>query len=391
MSEPYNGVHDQGNWEPEVPMKFHIAYNRHHTNKVKPNDPKYWRFNCQFKNGYANLKQISNIVKKGYCITAPHKHVHHIKANGKKTSFRVKKNVIECQIAGFDFDTKDYRSTFDHILTYPLFNNYALLYTTASHTAEKPKARAFIPLSEPIPPEDMELLVKSFLDEDYGDLYGWADKSCKECNQLFFGSKDAEVRFPPNPYLSVEVVYDCYILPYKQELERKEIERQAELQKFLDRVGEDFSVGNANGISKYFASVVNNSINTLANLKSGTGSRHTELLRVSYLIAGWEKCPQIPNSARHVFNHWRSRVLDACEANGYIKDYSRESALRAIQRGVDDSDPKMLMKQFIDVGDSVEVNGKNVIGVVQGSKCWDNVWYYKVNGVYYPVDWVRLR
>jgi len=388
MSEPYNGIHDQGDWEPEVPMKFHIAYNPNYINKVPPGSQNYWHFNCSFKNGYGTLEQIANVVKHGHCITSPHHHIHNTNPDGKRTTYRVKANVIECQIAGFDFDTKDYRSSFEHILSYPLFDNYALLYTTASHTAEKPKARAFMPLSEPIPPEDMEIFLRSFLDKESGDLYGWADISCKDSSRLFYGSKDAEIRFPPNPCMSVEMAYDCYILPYKQELERREIEKEAKRQAFIARVGENHNLGSTKKQAKWLQKMIDNTVAKLADKSSG---RHIALLGASSKISSYEKSPQIHTDCRYVFDGWKELLINACHANGYIDSYGEPSAVRAINDAEANSEPAFIDKQFIDVGDEVEVNAKGITGIVEGSKCWDNVWYYKVNGVYYPVDWVRLK
>lgn len=158
-----------------------IAVNRKYDSKIaKDAQLSVWnRFNGTFKTESLDLAGLAAVIQAGHAITAVHK------------SYRKKDNFISAQHLGLDFDTEDARSSLDTLQADEFISKYgALLYTTASHTPQKPRARVLFILEQPITdPEQYRRAALALIAR-----YGMVDEHCKDAARVWFGAKGCEVR-----------------------------------------------------------------------------------------------------------------------------------------------------------------------------------------------------
>jgi hypothetical protein len=176
--------------------------------KIPPMSPVWPRFNAGFINKEITAEYILQSVYDGHAITTQH-----------KNNWRVKENYICGQHFGLDFDNCDETSTLAHLSKDKFIQKYgAFLYTTISHTEEKPRARAIFLLDQPIlQPDNYVLAVSALL-----WLFGTADRQCKDCVRFFYGSPHCQVEYLDN-VLPLEKVKEL-IASYK-ETGRRELKR----------------------------------------------------------------------------------------------------------------------------------------------------------------------
>lgn len=103
-----------------------------------------------------------------------------------KVPWRKTENYLMGQHLGIDFDTEDARSTLNTLRKDSFISKYSsLLYTTPSHTPDKPRARAIFLLDTPIrQPKNYVLAAMALL-----WIFGSADRKCKDCVRFFYGGK----------------------------------------------------------------------------------------------------------------------------------------------------------------------------------------------------------
>ncbi len=108
--------------------------------KIPPGDPFWNTFNGSFTNHELTAIDLANRIYAGYPFTTWHKD------NWRKTA-----NYQCGQHFGLDFDTEDKRSTLATLAKDSFVAKYAsMIYTTPSHTIEKPRARVVFLLDTPI-------------------------------------------------------------------------------------------------------------------------------------------------------------------------------------------------------------------------------------------------
>jgi len=108
--------------------------------KIPPGDPFWNTFNGSFTNHELTAIDLANRIYAGYPFTTWHKD------NWRKTA-----NYQCGQHFGLDFDTEDNRSTLATLAKDSFVAKYAsMIYTTPSHTIEKPRARVVFLLDTPI-------------------------------------------------------------------------------------------------------------------------------------------------------------------------------------------------------------------------------------------------
>ena len=152
---------------------YHIAIGPVAEQKIPPGDP-YWReFNGAFHNCQLTQLDIATHIYDGHAITTC-----------CDPQWRKAENYHLGQHLGLDFDTEDERSTFAHLMADPFIKKYAsMLYTTPSHTPDKPRARALFLLDAPIhQAQNYALAASSLL-----HLFGTADRQCKDPVRFFYG------------------------------------------------------------------------------------------------------------------------------------------------------------------------------------------------------------
>lgn len=112
-----------------------------------------------------------------------------------KNNWRNNANYDSGQHLGLDFDTEDQRSTIATLLQDPFIKRYAsIIYTTPTHTPEKPRARVVFLLDTPI----MQAANYALAAQALLWLYGTADRQCKEPCRFFYGSQGCEMELPDN-------------------------------------------------------------------------------------------------------------------------------------------------------------------------------------------------
>lgn len=109
--------------------------------------------------------------------------------------YRDSKHFISAQHLGLDFDTEDDRSSLDTLVSDPFIKKYAaFVYTSPSHTPEKPRARVVFILDKPVTDADKYSQYATVLTEKF-EL---SDGQCKDAARFWYGSKDCDTRSSNN-------------------------------------------------------------------------------------------------------------------------------------------------------------------------------------------------
>ena len=179
---------------------FKVAFSRFALGgKIQHGSDLWPKFNASFDNLDIPLIEIANNIYTGHALTTHH-----------RNHWRHSDN-YECgQHMGLDFDTEDDRSRLDTLASETFVRKFAaLVYTTPSHTAEKPKARVIFTLDGPIMQAKNYALGATALLW----LFGHADRQCKDPCRFFYGSKDCEMEYIGNvlPVAVVQKVIRDYL------------------------------------------------------------------------------------------------------------------------------------------------------------------------------------
>lgn len=144
-------------------------------NKIPYGDPYWSTFNASFENQSLTQTQVATSLYDGRPITT--QHAEH---------WRHTRNYLMGQHLGIDFDTEDSHSSLSVLLKDPFIHKHAsLLYTTPSHTPDKPRSRAIFLLDTPIKqPANYVLAASALL-----WIFGAADRQCKDAVRFFYGGR----------------------------------------------------------------------------------------------------------------------------------------------------------------------------------------------------------
>lgn len=149
------------------------------TTKIPPGDPLWGEFNASFSNEEVTTLELANFVYMGHPFTTWHR-------NGWRTT----ENYVLGQHIGLDFDTEDARSTLPQLARDKFIARYAnILYTTPSHTPDKPRARVVFTLDTPIHQAVNYTAAATALLW----LFGHADPKAKDAVRFFYGSVNCEM------------------------------------------------------------------------------------------------------------------------------------------------------------------------------------------------------
>lgn len=197
-------------------MKIKLAINQSFKGKPAGGDLTgfFREYNGRFENVELTGAQIMAEVQAGHGLTTQHR------------GYRHGKNFICGQHIGLDFDTEDDNSRLANLIQDPFIERYAgLLYTTASHTEDKPRARVLFFLDQPIydPAEYTELATALLWH------YGQADQSCKDPARLFFGAVNCQPAISGN-VLPLEIATRELLTPFRAWQEITRAERAANAQ-----------------------------------------------------------------------------------------------------------------------------------------------------------------
>lgn len=152
--------------------------------KIPQGDPIWGKFNSSFVNRELELVDIANEIYTAHPFTTWH-----------VNNWRNAANYQLGQHIGIDFDTEDERSTLQYLVKDKFIQKYAaFIYTTPSHTPDKPRARALFLLDNPIyQAKNYTLAASSLL-----FIFGAADRQCKDSCRFFYGSKDCQFEWIDN-------------------------------------------------------------------------------------------------------------------------------------------------------------------------------------------------
>lgn len=143
--------------------------------KIPYGDPYWPTFNASFENRDLTQTQIASELYDGHPITTQH-----------KNHWRTSANYLMGQHLGIDFDTEDLRSSLPQLGKDSFIHKYgSMIYTTPSHTPDKPRARIIFLLDTPIKqPINYTLTASALL-----WIFGTADRQCKDAVRFFYGGK----------------------------------------------------------------------------------------------------------------------------------------------------------------------------------------------------------
>lgn len=152
--------------------------------KIPPGDALWRTFNASFTNLSIAPFDLAAKVYDGLALTTWH-----------KDHWRSGDNFILGQHIGLDMDTEDERSTLTQLCKDPFIAKYAsFLYTTISHTSEKPRGRVIFLLDTPIMQAKNYTLAASALLW----LFGTADRQCRDAVRFFYGARGCDVEYFDN-------------------------------------------------------------------------------------------------------------------------------------------------------------------------------------------------
>lgn len=188
---------------------YKIAINRHPLDHKLPQGDPFWAtFNASFDNRELTPNALADEIYNGKSITTWHKDHRRITAN-----------YLCGQHIGLDFDAGDDSSDMWKLITDKFIAKYAaMLYTTMSHTDEKPRSRVIFLLDTPI----MQAVNYSLAAQSLIWMFGTSDRQCKDAVRFFYGSKYCQFQILGNvlPLDQVKKSISNYLETGKKEKKR---------------------------------------------------------------------------------------------------------------------------------------------------------------------------
>lgn len=178
--------------------------------KIPPGDAFWSTFNASFENRELEPFDLAAMIYDGHPFTTWH-----------RDHWRTSANYTAGQHLGLDFDAGDKSSTIPGLLASPFIAKHSsILYTTPSHTADAPRARAVFLLDAPIVQAQNYALAATALLW----LFSGADRQCKDPVRFFYGSKGCELEFVDHvlPIATVKHLIHQYQQTGQRERQRHE-------------------------------------------------------------------------------------------------------------------------------------------------------------------------
>lgn len=376
-------------------LRFAVDVNRHFTDKVKPGDPLFWRLNMTFWTEQITAAELREAIHQGFAWTAPHRKERHLRPDGKRTTYRVKRNVIGVQAIGLDSDTGDERSALAWWTADPFFAAFgAFAHTTASHTAARPRCRVVFVLPELLTVEDAERLLLAL-----HRRYPHVDHSTKDACRLFYGARGCQF-VAPDHVMPLEVAQGLI-----QEVQQHEDELRlaAETRRAAFASSHSDRKANAGAVASYVASAKDRRLAYVAAGREGTGERHERLIEAAFRLGSLRGAAWLTEPARRVLLGVEDELLGAAQANGYAAKYGEEATRREVQNSValGELSPAIEpnwrdVQGFFAVGDPVAVVHQRQVlarGLVasmrRGPEDEDYLFRLASSSVWYPRAWLR--
>jgi len=181
---------------------FGVAINRRFVDKLT-RKADWSTFNDSFENLTLTAAELAAEIQAGHAYTAPHRHEHTLLDNGRRSAYRHSVNFVCGQVLSIDSDTGTPASTLDALSADPFIAQHAsMIYTTASHTPEAPRARVVFVLDQPIMRANDYAEAAAALVWKFSHV---ADSSCKDAARLFYGALGCDLRLLGNVLPLAEV------------------------------------------------------------------------------------------------------------------------------------------------------------------------------------------
>ncbi len=211
---------------PEPPA-YRVAVSRYALDRKIPYGDPFWpKLNASYDNRTLGSLDLASAIYDGHPFTTWH-----------RNHWRETKN-YECgQHLAIDMDTEDARSTLSVLAKDAFIAKYgAFVYTTPSHTPEKPRARVVFLLDTPIMQANNYALAAQALLW----LFGTADRQCKDAARFFYGSLRCDFEIMDNvlPLAKVKELITQYQESGKRERKRQQwTGAPAEMREVEDALG----------------------------------------------------------------------------------------------------------------------------------------------------------
>lgn len=227
----------------------------------------WWSFNNSFTNEELFPEKLVELIANGYCITAPHQHIHTQKENGKLRAYRHKQHFVAGQHACLDFDNGDLG--LDSLLSMPLIERYAYsINETPSSAEDARKWRVLFLFDRPIGNRAKYAETTSALPWRFRNAS--IDEAMKDPMRFYYGAKPGGTTHIIGNIMSLEEVGEALVLPYRQAMsEAKRI------------VGKPATVVNDRRAAAHLSTMMN----TVASAQ--TGEKHNVLNRTAYTLGGY--------------------------------------------------------------------------------------------------------
>jgi hypothetical protein len=309
-----------------------------------PAEKRWARYNASFKPEEHTPESLLTEVASGYAFTAvlgscqgsccgtwctrpDHREVPgHC---GRPHGYRANRHFESAQFIATDFDTGDARSTFGYLLSQPLIAEHGtFLYTTLSHTPERPKARVVFITDAPFADAAHYRLAKLAV----MSRLPWGDASVHDPSRLFYGTHPELGQSHYQGHILPLAVVDELIEGYRAQLEAEQVNRN------LPRIPSSRVMGSTPA-ERYVSAAVQAEAAWLASQVEGTGERHRGLLIAAMKLASLRISEWLPEDVRSCIDLFGA-LVPAAVANGYIAKYGEAVARRTIADGIAYATPR---------------------------------------------------
>ena len=291
-----------------MPLSFAISINRLYPGeKLSEGDSRWGTYNGAFHMETHTTDSLLAEVRLGYafcCVLGACNDKDCKQPNG----YRMSRHFATAQHIGLDFDTEDDQSSLRMLEQDSFIADHAgLLYTTISHTPEKPRARALFILNEPITNPATYRLYKAALIGKY-DI---SDSSVVDEARLFYGSRDCD-------YRNLGKILYLEVLKELAEEYLARVNTAASKQRRNVPLLPDSQVTGDTAAERYVNRALQEEVAWLASREAGRGERHPGLLVAAIKLESLRQSGWLPHEVREKIDVY-AELLPAAQANGYSR------------------------------------------------------------------------
>jgi hypothetical protein len=310
-----------------------LAVNRHF--QGDPKDQRdWWQYNMSFSNLSLTPERFLADIREGHGFCAQHRHrqLPQEQPDGsiKYTTYRVAANYIQTQVLGLDFDTEDERSAFDVLMNDPIIGQYAgILYTTKSHTPEKPRSRVVFFLPEPMADPKSYTAIARTLNWHYRVT----DAVTVDPVRNWGGSRDCDYLLYPAKILDLKIIRPIYKQYAAYQKEHERVRRQGHYEGSREVDPDELkralmAIPSGQGMLPY-----QDWVRVLAGLYTELGDQGIEIAS-QWTDAKQGELEAMWRSFSHGTRATGRTVLAVARQHGFISEQDRERRSRNVNRAL---------------------------------------------------------